>query len=612
MKNNQVKTQKPKSGVARLLELASGKKHLVIASGILASLSCAASFIPYLAIYYIIREIMKVYPDFSMLDSANVVHYGWIAFGGVVLNILLYFCALMCSHLAAFGTLYQLKLNFASHIARLPLGFHLGYGSGKLRKVMDENIEKIEGFIAHQFPDIIASLAAPVIMLVILLGIDWRFGLAAMAGVVLALGVEFKAYGNEGAQNMARKYQTSLEEMNNASVEYIRGISVVKAFRQTVYSFRRLHETIKAYTRFVVDYTLGWKYYMSAFTTIVNNIYLFLIPVGILIGLNTKDYEGYAGVFIFYLIFVPSITTILLKIMYVTSGMMQISSGVERMDEVLTLAPLPETAHPKTTSSHQIEFRNVTFSYNGEQSEPALNQVSFLARQGEVTAIVGPSGGGKSTIAHLIPRFYDVTEGQILIGGVDIREMKLSYLMEKVSFVFQDVFLFKQSVFENIRIGRQSATREEVIDAAKAAQCHEFIKKLPKGYDTVIGTGGVHLSGGECQRIALARAIVKASPIVVLDEATAFADPENEHLIQKAFEKLMKDKTVVIIAHRLSTVRGAANILVMDKGCLIEQGTHEKLLTQEGKYKEMWDMFTSSLNWKMSKERSTANVSYER
>ncbi|WP_326514830.1 ABC transporter ATP-binding protein [Clostridium intestinale] len=581
------------------MELATTKKPLMISSVILSALASIASFVPYIAIYYIIGEIMGSYGDFNSLDVERTLNFGWIAFGGIILNILLYFGALVCSHLAAFGTLYELKVNFASHLAKLPLGFHLTIGSGKMRKIMDENIEKIEGFIAHQLPDIVAAFVAPIVMLIILLGVDWRFGLAALVGIVIAFMLEFKAYGNEGAKAMMKNYQMSLEDMNNASVEYIRGISVVKAFKQTVYSFRRLHETIKRYTSFVIPYTLSWENYMSGFTTIVNNIYLFLIPVGILIGSKTNDYESFAITFIFYLIFVPSISSVMMKIMYVSSNGMQIIGGVERMDGILNKEVLEDKDSLEKPKDYSISFNKVSFSYDEDSETSALKDLSFKAIQGQVTAIVGPSGGGKSTIAHLIPRFYDVTEGNIEIGGVDIRNISLSHLMDMVSFVFQDVFLFKQSIMDNIRIGNQHASDKEVIEAAKAAQCHEFIMKLPNGYNTVVGTKGVHLSGGERQRIVIARAIVKNAPIIVLDEATAFSDPENEYLIQKAFEKLIQNKTVIIIAHRLSTIRSANRILVMQKGILVEEGTHEKLIREKGKYHDMWEMYTKSLDWKI-------------
>ena len=590
---------KQKTGMARLLQLAATKKPLMIGAILLSCLASVASFIPYVAIYLAVQEILSVWPDLGSLNTSLIFQYGWLAFGGVALNILLYFGALVCSHLAAFGTLYVLKVNFASHLAKVPLGFHVMVGSGKLRKIMDENIEKVEEFIAHQLPDIVAAFVAPVVMVIILLTVDWRLGLAALVGVVIAFILQFSMYGNAGAQKMMALYQTSLEEMNNASVEYIRGISVVKAFKQTVYSFRRLHDTIKAYTSMVIPYTLSWENSFSAFTTLINNIYLFVIPVGILIGMNTTDYASFASTLIFYLIFVPSIASILMKVMYVNSNSMRILNGVEAMDSLLAKPELSQPEKPKTASDYKLEFRNVSFSYGEEGETEALSNVSFVANQGEITAIVGPSGGGKSTIAHLIPRFFDVTEGSILLGSIDVREMQTSYLMDQVSFVFQDVFLFKQSVRDNILMGNKDASEDQIIAAAKAAQCHDFILKLPNGYNTVIGTHGVHLSGGEKQRLAIARAIVKDAPVVVLDEATAFADPENEHLIQKAFETLMKGKTVVMIAHRLSTIRSANKIIVVDSGQVIEEGTHDELLVLGGKYKGMWDTYNETASWRM-------------
>ena len=593
----------PKTGTARLLELAATKKPLIAGALVLSALASVTSFIPYIAIYLSVREILSALPDMANLNSALVVQYGWLAFAGVVGNILLYFGALTFSHLAAFGTLYELKVNFSTHLAKVPLGFHVMVGSGKLRKITDENIEKVEGFIAHQLPDLVGAFVAPVAMIIILMAVDWRFGLAVMAGVVIAFIIQFSLYGNEGSKAMMAKYQKSIEEMNNASVEYIRGISVVKAFKQTVYSFRRLHDTIKEYTSMVIPYTLSWENSFSGFTTLVNNIYLFVLPVAIFVGMKTTDYTAFASTVIFYLIFVQSIASILMKIMYVNGNAMRIIGGVEAMDEVLAEPELAQPAQPKTVASHNVEFRNVTFSYNKAKGTDALAGISFLARQGEITAIVGSSGGGKSTIAHLIPRFFDVSGGEIEIGGVDIRGMDTHYLMEQVSFVFQDVFLFKQSVMDNIQMGNQKATYDQIIVAAKAAQCHDFIMKLPNGYQTVIGTRGVHLSGGEKQRIAIARAIVKDAPIVVLDEATAFADPENEHLIQKAFETLMRNKTVVMIAHRLSTIRSANNIIVVDNGKVIEHGTHDELLGKGGKYHAMWHTYTETASWSMGNKK---------
>lgn len=602
MKENEkrMKEKKAKTGLARCMELAKNKKGLIILSTILSSLSGIASFVPYLAIYYIIGEILTAYPNLQALDRITVMNYGWIALGGIAANILLYFLAIFCSHIAAFGTLYELKVYFANHITRIPLGYHLTIGSGRMRKIMDENIESVEGFIAHQLPDFVAALTAPIVMVVVLFAVDWRFGLASFLGIIFAFIVQFMGYGTGEMKTNMANYQEALGEMTNASVEYVRGMSVIKAFNHTADSFERLKKAINKYTEWVLKFSLGWQNFMPAFTTIINNIYLILIPVGILIGLNTTDYKSFVMTFLFYLVYTPAIAGILNKIMYVSESFMQINGNVEGMDEVLNIPVLPDAKEPKKPVNDNVEFQNVSFSYNG--NDMALSNVSFKAFQGKCTAIVGSSGGGKSTIANLISRFWDTTEGSIMIGGVDIRHISHEELTKHISFVFQNTFLFKQSILDNIRIGRQDAAKEEVIEAAKAAQCHDFIMKLPKGYDTVIGTKGIHLSGGERQRIAIARAILKDAPILVLDEATAFSDSENEYLIQKAFEHLMDGKTVIMIAHRLSTITKADQILVVKEGKLVESGTHEQLLQKKGQYTNMWEYYTQSLDWRIAKE----------
>lgn len=600
MANSKTKQPKPKSGLARCMELASDRKGLIFLSAILSSLAAIASFIPYIAVYFMIRTIIGVYPNLEQLDMSIVLNYGWLALAGIVANILLYFLAIFSSHMAAFGTLYELKVLFANHITKIPLGYHLTIGSGRLRKIMDENIESVEGFIAHQFPDFVASVTAPIVMVVILFTVDWRFGIASLAGIILAFIAEFIGYGSGAMKENMGKYQTALEEMNNASVEYVRGMPVVKAFNQTASSFRKLKDAISGYTEWVLKFSLGWQNCMPAFTTIINNIYLILIPVGVLIGANISDFSGFAMSFIFYLLFVPAIAGVLNKIMYISESFMQINGNVARMDEILNIPEMAETDHPKKPVNDDIEFNDVSFSYTGSADENALENVSFSAKQGQITAIVGPSGGGKSTIANLISRFWDVSSGSITIGGVDVRDMAENDLMRHVSFVFQDIFLFKQSILDNIRMGNPQASEEQVVAAAKAAQCHDFISRLPKGYHTVVGTKGVHLSGGERQRIAIARAIIKNSPIIVLDEATAFSDPENEYLIQKAFEKLMQGKTVIIIAHRLSTIRNADHIIVMEKGHLIEEGKHDDLVAAGGRYAKMWNHYTEAIDWKIS------------
>lgn len=600
MSNTKSKKTKSKTGLARCMELASDRKGVIFLSALLSSLAAIASFIPYIAVYFMIREILNVFPDLVQLDMGRIMNYGWLALAGIVANILLYFLAIFSSHIAAFGTLYDLKVLFADHITKIPLGYHLTIGSGRLRKIMDENIESVEGFIAHQFPDFVASITAPIVMVIILFVVDWRFGLASLAGIILAFIAEFIGFGSGAMKENMGKYQKASEEMNNASVEYVRGMSVVKAFNQTASSFKKLQEAISGYTEWVLKFSLGWQNCMPAFTTIINNIYLILVPVGILIGSNTSNFKEFSMKFIFYLLFVPAIAGVLNKIMYISESFMQIDGNVARMDEILNIPEMPETANPKKPQGEDVVFDHVSFTYTGNNEEKALESVSFAAKQGQITAIVGPSGGGKSTIANLISRFWDVTDGKITIGGVDLRDMAQNDLMRQVSFVFQDIFLFKQSILDNIRMGNRNATEEQVIAAAKAAQCHEFISKLPEGYHTVVGTKGVHLSGGERQRIAIARAIIKDSPIIVLDEATAFSDPENEYLIQKAFEKLMQNKTVIIIAHRLSTIRNADKIIVMEKGQIVESGKHDDLVAAGGRYFQMWNHYTEAINWKLN------------
>lgn len=600
MSNTKSKKTKSKTGLARCMELASDRKGLIFLSALLSSLAAIASFIPYIAVYFMIREILNVFPDLVQLDMGRIMNYGWLALAGIVANILLYFLAIFSSHIAAFGTLYDLKVLFADHITKIPLGYHLTIGSGRLRKIMDENIESVEGFIAHQFPDFVASITAPIVMVIILFVVDWRFGLASLAGIILAFIAEFIGFGSGAMKENMGKYQKASEEMNNASVEYVRGMSVVKAFNQTASSFKKLQEAISGYTEWVLKFSLGWQNCMPAFTTIINNIYLILVPVGILIGSNTSNFKEFSMKFIFYLLFVPAIAGVLNKIMYISESFMQIDGNVARMDEILNIPEMPETANPQKPQGEDVVFDHVSFTYTGNNEEKALESVSFAAKQGQITAIVGPSGGGKSTIANLISRFWDVTDGKITIGGVDLRDMAQNDFMRQVSFVFQDIFLFKQSILDNIRMGNRNATEEQVIAAAKAAQCHEFISKLPEGYHTVVGTKGVHLSGGERQRIAIARAIIKDSPIIVLDEATAFSDPENEYLIQKAFEKLMQNKTVIIIAHRLSTIRNADKIIVMEKGQIVESGKHDDLVAAGGRYFQMWNHYTEAINWKLN------------
>jgi ATP-binding cassette subfamily B protein len=583
----------------------------------------AVSFVPFIAIYMIIREIASNPAALGNENSAVLIRYGWIAAGGAAAAIFLNFIALLLSHIAAFSTLYKLKLDFANHIASLSLGFHTQNPTGKLRKITDENIEKLELFIAHQLPDLAGTLAMPIFTLAILIFFDWKLGLASIFPIALAYFIQMNAFGGKTAKHALMEYQDSLEDMNNSAVEYVRGISIVKAYNQTIFSFKKFHDSIINYGNFVKEYTMSLENSMALFVVIINHVYLFILPVIILLSSGVTDYGEFAISAIFYLLFSLSIPTSFIKLLYVTQSGQQIADGVMRMDRILDIEPLPVREDPKEAKNHTVAFENVSFSYDQfedpldeesfsrndvkiydgmydrtedplDSSDLAIRDVSFTAKQGEITALVGPSGGGKSTIAHLIPRFYDVKAGRVTIGGVDVRDMSPDYLMSIVGFVFQDIFLFKKSIKENIRAGNKTATDEQVINAAKLAQCDEFVRNLPEGYDTVIGRENVHLSGGQRQRLVIARAILKDSPILILDEATSYSDVENERKIQMALEELIKDKTVIIIAHRLSTVKNANKIVALDKGVKVEEGTHAELIEKNGLYSRMWESFAQN------------------
>lgn len=595
------KNRQKKGGLSRIFELAESHKALLAVSGVLAALASIASFLPYISIYWITRDLLAVYPDFTNLDRKVIFGYGLLAVGGIAADALCFFLSSVCAHFAAFGTQYELKTLFMRHLAKVPLGFHLNIGSGRFRKVIDQDIEKIEKFIAHTYPDMVASFTAPVLLLILLFVFDLRFGLAALAAVIAAFAVQMMTIGKAGPEVMA-EIQKSEADMTQAAVEYVRGMPVLKAFGQTALSFRQLCGAIRSYSAIMLTYALKWENSLSAFMAIINNIYLFILAVGILIGRNSADYASFLPAFLFYLLFVPAIASVLHKFMYVSSSSLRIAGGVANFDAVMALPELPQVREPKTPQDFSLVFENVSFFYEGKKN-PALSNLSFTVPQGSFTAIVGPSGGGKSTIAHLIPRFWDVSEGAIRIGSADIRSLSEEELMNTVSFVFQDVRLFHDSLRENIRMGLPEASDEEVRLAAQAAMCEEFILKLPQGYDTILGEKGVRLSGGEEQRLSIARAILRKAPILVLDEATAFADPENERLIKAALKELTQGKTVIMIAHRLGTVADADNILVMEEGKLAESGSHEELLAKKGVYAAMWARYTQSLSWGLNAEK---------
>lgn len=596
----------PKQGKRResvigwLLQLMGKKRAALFFSCILSAISAALSFVPYICVYFILRELLEHTDNIRAISAGAVGGYAWLALAAVVAGLLLTFAASMLSHASAYKILFELRMKFAEHISQLPMGFHTANSTGKLRKLMDDNVEKIELFIAHQLPDMAGSLASPVVMLVVLFLFDWRMGLACLFPILLSFAVQAVSLSNPGAREFMERFQHLQEKMNNSAVEYVRGISVVKAFNQTVFSFRKFHGTILEYRDCAIQYTHSVKNAYCAFLVLLNSVFFFLLPAGILLGSRSPDYRAFAAAFLFYLVFSMGISGPVSRLMYVfVQGFMVISS-VKRIKTVLDTPVLKTAAGRKALSGFGISFENVFFSYNAEDACGTLQDISFTAQPGQVTALVGPSGSGKSTIAQLIPRFWDISGGKISIGGVSVRDMELDQLLKLVSFVFQDVFLFKKSILENIKLGRENAGDGEAIAAARAAMCHEFIERLPDGYHTVLGSKGTYLSGGERQRIVIARAILKDSPIVILDEATAFADPENEQKIQLALEKLMKGKTVIVIAHRLSTIKNADKIVVVEDGRIAEQGTHEELMRNGARYKHMWDVYSKALTWKLA------------
>ena len=588
----------------RLWQLTFRYKILIILACLFSIISVATAFVPFISVYYIVYEIIMSLANKQVLNNEFIIHYGWLAFIAAASSLFFNFLALCFSHIAAFKTLYHLKYNFIRYLSYLPLGFYSEHSSGELRKIVDDDIEKIEIFIAHQLPDMVGSFATPVIILIILAVFDWRLGLATLVPIILAYIVLISGYRRKDIKNNMQEFQSRLVNMSNASVEYIRGITVIKAFNQTFFSFKRFYESIKAYQEYCLKFIYCFKYHMAFFLLILNNIYLFIIPVMILLLGSTDNYANSILASIFYLIFSLALPAPFFKLLYVSQGLQKAVQSVENMDRILNEKPLTEPESGLEVEHYDIGFHDITFSYNkiqdNEASENnALSHISFTAKQGTTTALVGLSGSGKSTLSLLIPRFFDPDEGSITIGGVDIKQMKSEYLLSLVSFVFQDVFLFKQSILDNIKIGKPDADLDEVIAAAKAAQCHEFIEKLPDGYQSVIGAKGLHLSGGEMQRLAIARALLKNSPILILDEATSFADPENEYKIQLALKVLMQGKTVIMIAHRLSTIKDADQIVVLDKGRIVEKGTHEQLIDKHHTYYQMWQYYKQTLNWQM-------------
>jgi ATP-binding cassette subfamily B protein len=602
---------KKKNGIPRLLEIAGEKRGLLVLSGILSIISTMLMFIPFVAIYFIVEELLKNAADPALSDMAAIRQWGLWALFSFLVSLIFFYGSTMASHISAFRILYSLRIRLAEHLAKLPMGYHTRQSSGAIKKTLEMSVEKIEGFIAHQLPDFVGAVALPVIMLMAMFILDWRLALVCAVPIMGAFGAQFTAFYGEKGKFYAKGYHNALEQMNAAGVEYVRGMPAVKVFGLTVSTFLRFHNSIKDYRDWAVKITRVYKRPYTVFLTILASIMTFILPAGILILSGQPDNQALALTLILFLVLAPGLSVPILKLINLGGNMRIISEGVERIDDIFSQKPVAEPMKPKLPGDYTIEFDNVSFSYDSKDAATrteALSGVSFTAKEKEITALVGPSGSGKTTIANLISRFWDATSGSIRIGGVEIREMGTENLMNAVSFVFQDVHMFYDTIEENIRMGHANAAGAQVIEAAKAACCHEFIERLPQGYQTKIGEGGTYLSGGEAQRIAIARAILKNSPILVLDEATAFADPENEAKIQEGLSTLIKGKTVIIIAHRLSTIREADQILVVNEGKIVELGRHGELIERNGLYHRMWEAHMDAGAWALSKDKKTKAV----
>ena len=575
------------------------RKVLLPAAMLLSALSALAGMLPYILIWLIVRELLE---HGEITSSGNVVTYAWWAAGMAVASIVLYFAALMSSHLAAFRVESNLRKEAMRQIVRMPLGFFDINTSGRIRKIIDDNAGVTHSFLAHQLPDLAATFLVPLVAAILIFVFDWILGLACIVPVIIAMLVMGFMMNAEGRQFM-KSYMTSLEEMNTEAVEYVRGIPVVKVFQQTIYSFKNFHRCIMNYNKMVFGYTRMWEKPMSLYTVIINGFVFFLAPLAILLIGYSGNYASVLLNFFLFVLITPVFSQSIMKSMYLNQALGQASEAIGRLENLVAYEHLTVVEHPQPVKEFSIQFEKVSFSYPGA-NQKAVDDVSFTIPQGTTVALVGASGGGKTTIARLVPRFWEATEGKVLIGGINVREIAPEELMKYISFVFQNTKLFKTSLLENIKYGNPDATMEEVERAVDMAQCREIINKLPLGLNTKIGTEGTYLSGGEQQRIVLARAILKNAPIIVLDEATAFADPENEHLIQQALKELTKGKTVLMIAHRLSSITDADNILVIDKGKIAEQGTHANLLGKQGIYYHMWNEYQQSVRWTIGKEVS--------
>ncbi len=587
---------KKQSNLSRLLAYAGKHKYLTYASWILSAVSALMALVPYWYIWRIMKEVLETAPDFS--QAKNLTYNGWMAVLCAVLAVLVYIAGLMCSHMGAFRIATNLRIQTMRHIVKLPLGFAESFGSGKLRKIVNESSAATETYLAHQLPDRAGAIATPCGLLVLLFSFDWRLGLLSLVPVLLGFLIMMSMTGANMQQKM-KEYQNALDDMSNEAVEYVRGIPVVKTFGQTIFSFKKFKDSIDRYQKWVIAYTKQLRAPMMFYTAAINGVFAFLIAGGLLFTQNGVT-SGFLLNLIFYIIITPIISVTLTKIMFQSENAMIVDDALQRIDSVLNLQPLIEAARPQAPQGSSVELEHVRFSYDGKKD--ALKDISLSIPAGQTIAFVGPSGGGKTTLANIISRFFDPQSGVVKIGGVDVRDIPKEALMNTVSFVFQNSRLIKASILENVRMGKPYATRQEVMRALENAQCTDIIEKLPNGIDTIIGTKGVYLSGGEQQRIAIARVMLKDSPIIILDEATAFADPDNEAKVQTAFSRLSRGKTVIMIAHRLSTVVHADQIYVVKDGEIAESGTFDELIRQNGIFSGMWNNYQTSVQWKVAKE----------
>lgn len=598
-KKESMAKERKRSDIAAILDFAGSRKWLTYLGMFLSAVSQLLSFGPYVCIWFVARDLIAVAPNWAA--AGDIAQYGWWAVGFALAGIVLYFAGLMCTHMAAFRTASNMRKRTTEHLLKLPLGYFDTHASGELRRVVDGCASSTETLLAHMLPDVAGSVAMVLGMLVLLAVFDWRLGLACLVAVVVSIGALMAMMSGKGMEFM-KQYMGALTRMNKTGTEYVRGIPVVKVFQQTVHSFKAFHDSITDYARMAQDYAGTFCRGPQVLNlTALNGLVVFLVPVALLLAPGEADFAHFVTNFAFYAIFSAVIPTAMAKLMFVSEASQMSADSLARVNSILEAKPLPVSQNPRHPRGNDVRFENVSFTYEGADA-PAVSHVSFTVPAGSTVALVGPSGGGKSTCASLAPRFWDVTEGSVKVGGVDVRDIAPHELMDQVAFVFQSNRLFRQTLAENVRAVRPDATDEEVLAALSAAQCDDIVAKLPDGLDTVLGAGGAYLSGGEVQRVALARAILKDAPIVVLDEATAFADPENEALIQRAFVRLAEGRTVIMIAHRLSTVVDADNIVVLNQGSVAEQGTHAGLLAKDGLYARMWADYEKAASWKISSD----------